>query len=243
MAGELTGRRARHRHEPHREPVAARMNWLRAGVLGANDGIVSTAGLVVGVAAGSDDRAVVGAAGVAGLLAGAVSMALGEYVSVSAQRDSERALVARERRELERMPDTELHELEGLLEDRGLRPETATTVARELTDHDALAAHLQLELGLERGGLARPWSAAASSAVSFVAGAVLPLVAILVPAPAWRIRVTFVAVLVALALTATVSARIGRARAGPAVVRLVAGGAAAMAATYVAGRLVDAALF
>ena len=156
-----------HRHEPHTGSLSARLNWLRAGVLGANDGIVSTGALVVGVAAATTSSSAIATAGVAGLAAGAVSMALGEYVSVSTQRDTEKASVARERGELERMPKAELRELIGLLQQRGLSPPTAQTVAEELTEHDALAAHLALELGINREELANPWAAAGVSAVSF----------------------------------------------------------------------------
>lgn len=227
---------------PHPAAVSARLNWLRAGVLGANDGIISTAGLVVGVAAASTSTETLATAAVAGLVAGSVSMALGEYVSVSAQRDTERALVHQEQRELATQPDAEFEELQGLLADRGLSPETSRTVAQELTDQDPLAAHLQLELGIDRDELANPWVAALSSAVAFTAGALIPLVAILVPPPSARLAVTFVAVLVALTVTGWVSAALGKAPKGRAVVRLVAGGALAMAVTYAIGELLDVAV-
>lgn len=231
-----------HRHEPHAGSLSARLNWLRAGVLGANDGIVSTAGLVVGVAAATTDAQAIATAGVAGLVAGAVSMALGEYVSVSTQRDSEKALVTQERRELEQMPKAELRELVGLLEDRGLSPATSRTVAEELTEHDALAAHLALELGIDREQLANPWHAALSSAISFTVGAVLPLVAIITPPESARIPVAFFAVLLALALTGAVSARLGGSAKVPAILRLVIGGALAMVVTYGIGQLLDVAV-
>jgi vacuolar iron transporter family protein len=139
---ELRSETAHPRNDPHASHVANRLNWLRAGVLGANDGIVSTAGLVVGVAAATTTSAVIFAAGLAGLVAGAVSMALGEYVSVSTQRDTQRALLRKERRELETMPEAELEELAGLYAAKGLSAETARIVARELTDGDAFAAHV-----------------------------------------------------------------------------------------------------
>src|SRR5690349_4884096 len=135
-----------HSHEPHLAGMSGRLNWLRAGVLGANDGIVSVAGIVVGVAGATAARGPIFTAGLAGLVAGAVSMALGEYVSVSTQRDTELALLAQEERELELMPGEELAELAALYQAKGLSPETARKVAEELTAHDALAAHLDAEL-------------------------------------------------------------------------------------------------
>lgn len=230
-----------HASEPHGD-FAGRLNWLRAGVLGANDGIVSTAGLVVGVAAASTDNGPLLAAGVAGLVAGAVSMALGEYVSVSSQRDAERSLLDKERRELRDEPDQELEELAALYEAKGLSPETSWTVARELTDHDPFAAHVDIELGIDPEALTNPWHAALSSAVAFVSGALLPLLAILLAPMGIRIPVTFAVVLLALALTGALSARLGGARRRPAVTRIVAGGALAMIATYAIGQLVGVAV-
>lgn len=226
-----------HPHEPHTEGLTSRLNWLRAGVLGANDGIVSVAGLVVGVAATTANRAPILAAGLAGLAAGAVSMALGEYVSVSTQRDTERALLAKERRELVEEPDQELAELATIYQGKGLSSATALQVARELTAHDAFAAHAEVELGIDPHDLANPWQAAISSAVSFTVGALLPLIAILLPPTSWRVPVTCVAVLIALALTGSISARLGQARRGRAVLRVVVGGALAMAITYALGHL------
>jgi VIT1/CCC1 family predicted Fe2+/Mn2+ transporter len=231
-----------HRQEIHGGSVSATLNWLRAGVLGANDGIVSTAGLVIGVAAATTSSNTIATAGFAGLVAGAVSMALGEYVSVSTQRDSERALVNLEESELESMPDTEFQELIGLLQQRGLSPETSLTVAQELTEKDPLRAHLQIELGLSREDIANPWTAALASAFAFTVGSLLPLIAILLPPASARIAVTFVAVLAALALTGAISAHLGRSPKLPAVVRLVVGGALAMAVTYGIGRLLDGAV-
>lgn len=230
-----------HRGEPHGGGLAARLNWLRAGVLGANDGIVSTAGLVIGVAAATSDAAEIAVAGLAGLVAGAVSMALGEYVSVSTQRDTERALIDKERRELEQMPTAEHVELVTLLRGRGLREATARQVADELTAHDALAAHLEIELGIDREELANPWAAALSSALAFSCGAVLPLVAILVPPASTRIAVAFLAVLAGLSMTGLVSARLGGAPARTAMVRLVGGGGVAMVVTFAIGQLLGVA--
>lgn len=226
-----------HAGEPHGSGVGQRLNWLRAGVLGANDGIVSVASLVVGVAGATTDSAALLTAGVAGLVGGAISMALGEYVSVSSQRDSERALIEKERAELRTMPTEELAELTELYRQRGLSDDTARRVAEELTAHDALSAHLEVELGIDQDDLVNPWHAAASSAIAFTLGALLPLLAILLPPPELRVPVTFVAVLLALALTGTVSARIGGSPPIRAAVRLVVGGALALAATWIIGTL------
>ncbi|MEV6774194.1 VIT family protein [Nocardia sp. NPDC051030] len=226
-----------HPHEPHDESLSSRLNWLRAGVLGANDGIVSTAGLVVGVAAASTETSAILTAGIAGLTAGAISMAVGEYVSVSTQRDSEQALLSQERRELAEEPEYELAELTQIYRDKGLSDETARQVAAELTAHDAFAAHAEAELRLDPTDLTNPWHAALSSAVSFTIGALLPLLAILLPPVSWRIPVTFAAVLVALALTGSVSSRLGGSNPRRAVLRVVLGGALAMAVTYGIGQL------
>ncbi|WP_067828001.1 VIT1/CCC1 transporter family protein [Nocardia inohanensis] len=228
-----------HPHEPHDESLAARLNWLRAGVLGANDGIVSTAGLVVGVAAVTTETSSILTAGIAGLTAGAISMAAGEYVSVSTQRDTERALLSKERRELAEEPEFELAELTQIYRDKGLSDATARQVAEELTAHDAFAAHAEAELKLDPNDLTNPWHAAISSAGSFTLGALLPLLAILLPPVPWRIPVTFVAVLVALALTGSVSSRLGGSDPRRAVLRVVIGGALAMAVTYGIGQLAD----
>ncbi len=233
---------ASHPAEPHEGSVSSKLNWLRAGVLGANDGIVSTAGIVVGVAAATVDRAPILTAGIAGLVAGAVSMALGEYVSVSTQRDTERALLTKERQELRDDPAAELDELAALYEAKGLTPATARSVAEELTDHNPLVAHAEVELGLDPDELTSPWQAALSSALSFSIGALLPLLAILAPPTAWRIPVTVVVVLLALMLTGAVSAGMGGAPKGRAVLRNVIGGGLGLAITYGIGHLVGAAI-
>ena len=227
-----------HGDEPHEQNHAAKLNWLRAGVLGANDGIVSTAGLVIGVAAATTDRTAILTAGLAGLAAGAMSMAAGEYVSVSTQRDTEQALLAKERRELEEMPEQELAELAALYEQRGLSPALAQQVAVELTEHDALAAHAEVELGIDPEALTNPWHAAWASMLAFTVGAVLPLLAILLPPAGGRIPLTAISVGVALAITGWVSARMGGAPVRPAVLRNVGGGVLAMAVTYGIGSLV-----
>ena len=229
-----------HPHEPHLGSVSARLNWLRAGVLGANDGIVSIAGIVVGVAAATVARGPILTAGVAGLTAGAVSMALGEYVSVSAQRDTERALLHMERRELRQDPRAELDELAALYQAKGLTSATARAVAEELTEHDPFAAHAEVELGLDPSQLTDPWRAALSSALSFAVGALLPLIAILAVPTTLRIPVTVVAVLLALMITGAVSARLGGAPRSRAILRNFVGGGLALAVTYLVGHLLGA---
>ena len=226
-----------HAGEPHGSGVGQRLNWLRAVVLGANDGIVSVAALVVGVAGATTDTPALFLAGVAGLVGGAISMALGEYVSVSSQRDSERALIAKERRELRVMPREELEELTRLYRERGLSEATARRVAEELTAHDALSAHLEVELHIDQEDLANPWHAAISSAIAFTLGALLPLLAILLPPPEWRVPVTFVAVLTALAVTGSISAHLGGSSKARATARLVVGGALALGVTWAIGSL------
>jgi VIT1/CCC1 family predicted Fe2+/Mn2+ transporter len=231
-----------HLHEPHLGSVSARLNWLRAGVLGANDGIVSIAGIVVGVAAAAVARGPILTAGVAGLVAGAASMALGEYVSVSAQRDTERALLRTERRELDENPAAELHELAALYEAKGLSAATARAVAEELTERDPLAAHAEVELGFDPFELTSPWQAVLSSALSFSVGALLPLIAILAAPIALRIPVTVAAVLLALLITGAVSAGLGGAPKHRAALRNFVGGGLALAVTYLIGHVVGAAI-
>lgn len=228
-----------HPIETHAGGLAQRLNWLRAGVLGANDGIVSVAAVVVGVAGATRDPGAILTAGVAALIGGAISMALGEYVSVSSQRDTEQALIAKESAELEQMPEQELAELASLYEAKGLSPETANQVAVELTEHDALAAHLSAELNIDQNDVVSPWHAAFASAISFTLGAILPMLAIMLPPEAWRVPVTFVAVLLALAATGAVAAHLGDAPKGRAMVRVVVGGALALAATFAIGTLFD----
>lgn len=224
--------------EPHNSTLGSRLNWLRAGVLGANDGIVSTAGLVVGVAGATDSRSALLTAGLAGLLAGSMSMAAGEYVSVSTQRDSEKAALALEKRELR---EAELEELTGLLAERGLSREVAREAARQLTERDALRAHASEELGIDPDDLTNPWHAAGASFLAFTVGALLPLLAIVLPPHGLRLPVTVLSVLAALALTGWGSARLGAAPVGRAVLRNMGGGAVAMAVTYAAGALLGAA--
>ena len=228
---------AQHPHEPHGPGIASRLNWLRAGVLGANDGIVSVAAIVVGVAGATPAFAPILTAGAAGLVGGAISMALGEYVSVSSQRDSQRALIAKETRELREMPDEELDELAGIYEAKGLSPDTARQVAVELTAHDALGAHLEAELGIREEDVVSPWQAAGASALAFTIGALLPLAAILLLPESVRIPLTFAAVRIALAATGALSAWIGASPMLRPTLRVVIGGAAALAATFLIGTL------
>ncbi len=233
----MTQNVAAHPDEPHRAGMAQRLNWLRAGVLGANDGIVSTAAVVVGVAGATSEVLPVLLAGSAALVGGAISMALGEYVSVSSQRDSERALIEKERAELADDPEAELAELIGIYRAQGLTEDTATRVATELTARDALAAHLSAELNIDQDDVVSPWHAALASAIAFTVGALLPMATILfLPHPA-RLIWTFVAVLVALAVTGYLAAWIGGANRGRAILRTVVGGALALGATYLVGTL------
>ncbi len=226
-----------HANEPHDEGIAARLNWLRAGVLGANDGIVSVAAIVVGVAAATPSIGPIVTAGLAGLVGGALPMAVGEYVSVSSQRDSQQALIAKEREELRADPQGELAELAGLYELQGLTAGTARQVAAELTAHNALAAHLSAELNINETQVASPWAAAASSAVAFVAGAILPFAAIVLLPEEARIPLTFAMVVLALAGTGALGARIGGSPLLRATVRGTIGGAVALGATFLIGSL------
>lgn len=242
VGGEGGGMSARepmapHEDEPHDKTVGSRLNALRAAVLGANDGIVSVAGLVMGVAGATTDRKAIFVAGLAGLVAGALSMAAGEYVSVSTQRDTERALINKESRELDESPEEELEELAELYRRKGLSPELAQQVAVELTEAAPLRSHLDIELGIDPDELTNPWHAAWASMASFFAGALLPVLTILLFPPGVRAWVTVVAVAAALAGTGYVSARVGGARARPAVVRNVVGGLLAMGITYAIGTL------
>ncbi len=225
-----------HPNEPHTAGIAGRLNWLRAGVLGANDGIVSVAAIVVGVAGATNNLAPILTAGTAALVGGAISMALGEYVSVSSQSDSEKALIAKEIRELAEMPEEELEELAGLYRAQGLSAETAHKVAEELTAHDALAAHLSAELHIDREDLVSPWRAALASAVAFLVGGIVPFAAMLLP-PEIRIPVTFIVVLIALGFTGALGARLGGSPALRPTLRVLIGGAAALGATYFIGTL------
>ncbi len=228
--------------EFQRQTMAAKLNWLRAGVLGANDGIVSTAGLVMGVAGATTDSAAILIAGVAGLVAGSISMAGGEYTSVSAQKDSEKAALAKERVELAENPEMELRELAWFYEQKGLSLELAEKVALELTEKDALKAHAEAELGIDSEQHASPGQAALSSFVAFAGGSLLPLLAVTGPWVSYRIQVTVFAVIASLAVTGYVGAKIGGAKSGKAIIRNVLVSLLTMGITYGIGQLVGTSL-
>jgi VIT1/CCC1 family predicted Fe2+/Mn2+ transporter len=218
------------------------LNWLRAAVLGANDGIVSVSSIILGVAGATSARHTIFIAGLAGLVAGAFSMAVGEYVSVSSQRDTERAYIAKEKRRLREHPD---HELEGLARAyvaKGVSEQTALQVARELTQKSPLAAHLEAELQIDQEDLNNPTQAALASMISFTVGGLIPLVAVLAASRHTRVAVTFIAVLLALTITGYASATVGNASRKRAILRVVVGGEAAMALTYLVGHLFGAAV-
>jgi vacuolar iron transporter family protein len=219
-----------------------RVGWLRAMVLGANDGIISTAALLLGVAAADASRSAILTAGMAGLVAGAVSMALGEYVSVSSQRDSERSDIAKETWELEHMADHELEELTAIYESKGLSSDLAAQVALELTAHDALAAHLREELGITADDLANPIQAAWSSALAFSVGASIPLIAAAVASTSMRIVAIITVTLLSLVVLGYTGARLGGAKPTKSIARVVIGGAVAMAITMLVGKLFGAAV-
>ncbi|WP_091626943.1 VIT1/CCC1 transporter family protein [Amycolatopsis saalfeldensis] len=225
-----------HAHEPH-EGIGGKLNWLRAGVLGANDGIVSVAGIVVGVAGATANSTAILTAGIAGLVAGAFSMAGGEYVSVSTQRDTEQALLQLEKQELKTMPEAEERELAQIYEAKGLSPELAEEVARELTKKDAFQAHAEAELGIDPDNLTSPWQAAWASLLAFSVGALLPLLAIAWTSVSVRVWACAAAVIVGLTLTGFVSAKLGDAKVGRAILRNVGVGALTMLVTYFVGVL------
>jgi vacuolar iron transporter family protein len=211
------------------------LNRLRAAVLGCNDGLISTAGLVVGVAAATSGATTLALAGLSGLAAGSLSMGGGEYTSVRAQRDSQEALLHAQRAELATVPGEELDELAFLYVQMGLSLRLAREVARELSDRDALAAHAEAELGIDLGDLVSPWQASIASALSFLAGGLVSLIAILLPPHKYRILVCVIAVISGLALTGFVSARLGKAPPGRATLRNIMVGALTMAVTYALG--------
>lgn len=225
----------RHHREHHR---TERVGWLRAAVLGANDGIVSTASLIMGVAAAGATQSSIAIAGLAGLVAGAMSMAAGEYVSVHSQADTERADIDKEKKELVADPDGELMELAGIYVKRGLDPKLAHEVAVQLTAHNALEAHARDELGITKELTARPVQAAISSAGSFAVGAALPLmVVLLVSSPTWILIGVGVTSLICLVLLGAVAARAGGAKPLDGAFRVLFWGAAAMIATALVGKL------
>jgi VIT1/CCC1 family predicted Fe2+/Mn2+ transporter len=224
-----------HKGEAHHGNSSRLLNRLRAGVLGANDGIVSTASLVLGVTGAGASTAATLTAGTAGLVAGAMSMAAGEYVSVSSQRDAERASLELERWELANNPTEELAELTTIWQDKGLPEQLAHEVAVRLTQHDALAAHAEAELHLDPENLTSAWSAAAASACAFTVGSLLPLASIALAPRSAQVSLTAAVVVLALALTGLVSARVGGGKPVRAVVRTAGGGSLAMGITYAVG--------
>ena len=225
--------------EPH---LSGRSGWLRAAVMGANDGILSTASLIAGVAAGSGDKATIVLAGFAGLVAGALSMAAGEYVSVSSQADAEKADVERERAELASNPEAELAELTAIYEERGLSPDLAARVAHDLTEVDALTAHLRDEIGLTDLSPPRPVQAAVVSALTFAAGAAVPLAVAWIVPPASVVVAVAAATLAALGSLGALGATAGGAPRIRAAARVMIWGALAMAATTAIGALVGQAV-
>ncbi len=218
-----------------------RIGWLRAGVLGADDGIVSTASLMIGVVASGAGRGAILVAGLAGLVAGSMSMAAGEYVSVSSQRDTELADIERERAEQAASPDSELEELAGIYEERGLDKGLARTVAEQLSAHDPLGAHLRDELGLVEVTRARPVQAAAVSALAFSAGGAVPVLTMVLAPASVRVWAIPIVALVFLGVAGAVAAKVGNAPRIRAAARVLLGGGAAMAATAIIGSLLGAA--
>jgi VIT1/CCC1 family predicted Fe2+/Mn2+ transporter len=217
--------------------LSGRAGWLRAAVLGSDDAIVSTASLMIGVAASSASQGAILVAGVAGLVAGAMSMAVGEYVSVSSQRDAERADIQRETRELTEQPKAELEELAMIYVKRGIEKDLALKVAEQLRAHDRLGAHMRDELGIDQTSLARPMQAAWISAASFASFAVIPIVALVVAPASLRIPVIAALSLVSLAALGAFGGHLGGAPLGRASLRVTLGGALAMAVTAVIGRI------
>lgn len=220
--------------------TTATLNGLRAAVLGANDGIVSTSSVVMGVAGATSNSHAIFTAGMAALVAGALSMAVGEYVSVSSQSDAEKAYIENEKLKLKNNPDEELEELTQAYVERGVSEETATKVAQELTDKDALKAHLQIEFQLDEDDLNSPSQAAIASLLSFTVGGLIPFLAVIFSPEPVRLYVTFIAVVFALILTGYLSAKVGNASKKRAVLRVVAGGIIAMLVTYFVGSLFGA---
>jgi VIT1/CCC1 family predicted Fe2+/Mn2+ transporter len=215
--------------------ILSTLNWLRAGVLGANDGIVSTAAIIFGVAGAAASHATVMLAGVAAVAAGALSMAAGEYVSVATQRDLERGELARQKADLDRNPERELKVLARLFELRGVEPPLAAEVARQMSAKDALAVHARAELGIDPDGITDPWAAAFASLFAFTLGGMIPIAAMILSPRPVAIWVTGAAVVAAMVLTGALSARLGRIALIPAVARNVVGGLLAMAVTYGVG--------
>jgi len=228
-----------HPKESHK---SHRAGWLRAAVLGVNDGTVSTASLMLGISAASTSKSAVLTGGIAGLVAGALSMAVGEYVSVSSQRDSERADIAIEVRSLAENPDEELEELATIYEKRGLKPTLARQVAQQLHDHDAVTAHIRDELGIDHEALANPIQAAWASAVAFSIGAIIPILATISTSGTKTVWSIVGASLITLAISGAIGAYIGGGHRVRAAARVLIGGALAMAITAFIGHLIGSTL-
>lgn len=225
------------KYKPYAINASEQSNWLRAAVLGSNDGIISIAGLVIGVAGATQSKTAVLTAGLAGIVAGALSIAAGEYVSVSTQRDTEDSLLAKEKRDLVEYPKEELADLVSVYEADGLEPEIAKKVALELTKVNAFAVHADVDLHLDPKNLTNPWIAVFSSAGSFVLGALIPLIVIMLPVEAYTVPVTFVSVVIALTVTGILSSKVSGANIYKSTLRVVIGGAVAMIITYAIGNL------
>ncbi|HIW92549.1 MAG TPA: VIT family protein [Candidatus Corynebacterium avicola] len=228
-----------HTGEEHGRAVGSKLNMLRAGVLGANDGIVSISAMMLAMIAAGAAAPTVMTAGVASTVAGAVSMALGEYVSVSAQRDTERTMIDQEARELREMPEEEREEMSQILQSYGIGKSTADRAAQEISDKDPLAAHLQLELGLDSEELTSPWAAAGTSAMAFVLGAMLPILSVLFATEAKGALILILVTLGTLALTGALSAKLAGNPVRRSTVRLLIGGALGLTLTYGIGSLFD----
>lgn len=224
-------------HTKTKRASNSKLNWLRAAVLGANDGIVSIAGLVLGVAGATNTTGTIFTAGLAGIIAGAISMAAGEYVSVSSSRDAEKAILDKELHDLKHYPKEEFDELVETYIEKGLTKKTALQVVEELTAHDPVKAHYETEFGINAEELTNPWHAAFASATAFILGSIIPFTAILLPPPDLRIPISFIFVLIALCLTGTFSAIAGGANVPKAVARVVIGGFLAMFITYYIGKI------
>ncbi|MFT4147400.1 MAG: VIT family protein [Micrococcaceae bacterium] len=225
------------RDEDHRqESLNSRLNWLRAGVLGANDGIVSIAGIVIGVAGATTSKGAIFTAGLAGLVAGALSMAGGEYVSVSSQKDAEAAALERHTWELDNYPEEEEVELAEMYEEKGLSRELAERVAHELTQQDPLKAHAEIELGIDPEDLTSPWHAAFASFLAFSIGGILPFLAILIPnTHSTSVAACVFAVVSALILTGVIGSKLGQSKILPSIARNTIVGCLTMAFTYFVG--------
>ena len=224
-------------HEPQGIAIASKLNWLRAGVLGANDGIVSTSSIIFGVAGASASHATLVLAGIAAIAAGAMSMAVGEYVSVSSQRDLENAELSMEKRQIEADPEGELHQLSKILEGRGIEPALAREVAEQVSARDAVAAHARVELGIDPDAVVNPWAAATASMIAFTIGGLIPLLAMVLAPRSIEVWVSGAAVLIALALSGWISAWLGGASRIVGVARTMFGGLLAMAITYGVGKI------